>query len=192
MLSTKCLFYLLWCRLGDHNWDADPLVVDLSGESKEISGNSVVQERIQAQFRTAREGLKEGEEENGLGVHFRRRMNAAMYVVSSADKVHGYWPALAEKSPERVVLGLVVRAAKVSAQRLLGWMQGCGSADGDEQAAIAEVMGDDAVLGKCQYVLRFNKSLLNKQPQEGPAFASLSVFANTPLAEAAPSALVVR
>ena len=53
----------------------------------------------------------------------KKRLNAAMYVVSSADKAHGYYPSLAEKSPERVVLSAIVKAARLSADQLLAWMQ---------------------------------------------------------------------
>jgi hypothetical protein len=179
-----------FCRLGDHNWDADPLIVDLAGEGREIRGNSAVQDQIVSQFRALRDATTS---EDGPSSRERRRLNAAMYVVSSADRAHGYWPSLAAQSPERVVLGLVVNAAKVSAERLLAWMQGppSGSELGDE-AALEDVMGSDAVLSKCDVVLKFNRALVNKNAEEGPAFATLSVFANTPAAEVSPGRLVVR
>lgn len=53
----------------------------------------------------------------------KKRLNAAMYVVSSADKAHGYYPSLAERSPQRAVLSAIVKAARLSADRLLQWMQ---------------------------------------------------------------------
>lgn len=58
-----------------------------------------------------------------LDYQTKRRFNAAMYVVSSADKAHEYYPSLAEKSPERVVLSAVVKAARHSADQMLAWMQ---------------------------------------------------------------------
>lgn len=200
-------FFSVIPRLGDHNWDADPLIVDLSGEGKEIRGNSAVQDLIVAQFRALRDtataaaagtgllaaeaGDSDGSPLAQLRVPERRRLNAAMYIVSSADKAHGYWPSLASKSPERVVLGLIVRAAKVSAERLLAWMQRPPSTTASG-AELDAVMADDAVLAKCDVVLKFNKSLVNRNPDEGPAFANLTVFANTPAAEVSPNSLVVR
>ena len=183
-------------RLADHNWDADPLVVDLSGESKEITGNSALQLQIVTQFRSVRDpaavaALEEAAVSGDLDAAARRHLNAPMYIVSSADKAHGYWPSLAERSPERVVLAMIVRTAKLSAQRLLSWMQRSSSEAAVEEAAIASVLGDRAVLDKCDVVLKVNKALLNKNPKEGPAFATLSVFANTSAAEASISNLVV-
>lgn len=42
-------------RLAEHNWDADPFVVDLSGESREITGSASVQLDIVTKFRAIRE-----------------------------------------------------------------------------------------------------------------------------------------
>jgi hypothetical protein len=189
-------------RLTEHNWDADPLIVDLSGESREIAGNSAVQLQIVTQFRSVREDsavaaeTQDGSSSAGAGqldAQSRRRFNAPMYIVSSADKAHGYWPALAAKSPERVVLAMILRCAKASAQRLLAWMQSAGPmTEAAESAAINEVMAGDSVLGKCAVLLKVNKALLNKDPEAGPSFASLTIYANTPATEASPANLVVR
>ena len=171
-------------------------MVDLSGESKEITGNSALQLQIVTQFRSVRDpaavaALEEAAVSGDLDAAARHHLNAPMYIVSSADKAHGYWPSLAERSPERVVLAMIVRTAKLSAQRLLSWMQRSSSDAVVEEAAIASVLGDRAVLDKCDVVLKVNKALLNKNPKEGPAFATLSVFANTSAAEASISNLVV-
>jgi hypothetical protein len=175
-------------------------VVDLSGESQEIIGNAAAQLQIVTQFRSVREdsaaAALTGPEDGSAGQldpQSRRRFNAPMYIVSSADKAHGYWPALAAKSPERVVLSMILRSAKASAQRLLAWMQSAGPlTEAVESAAIAEVMSSDGVLSKCDVILKVNKALLNKDPEVGPSFASLTIYANTPASEASPSNLVVR
>ena len=52
----------------------------------------------------------------------RRLLNAPMYIVSSADRANHYYPSTQNKSPERVVLQMIVRSAKASAVRLLGYM----------------------------------------------------------------------
>ncbi|KAJ1434703.1 Nrap protein-domain-containing protein [Ochromonadaceae sp. CCMP2298] len=198
--SALAGFYRALLRLADHNWDADPLVVDLSGEGREL-GSAAVQLDIVTKFRAAREagrpssGLVDG---GDASLAWRRSMNVPMYVVSSADKALGYWPALAARSPERVVLSLAVKCARLSAQRLLEHLQ---STTGE--GALQEVLGLEgkgsggggrgasAVLSRCDVVLRFHKALVNAQPSKGPPFARLEVFANTPESEAAASHLVV-
>jgi hypothetical protein len=191
----------LYARLADHDWENEPLVVDLSAEGREVSGQVSVLLRIVDQFRSVRaapsanasaaaaEG-ESGDSASGPSAALRRRMNVPMYVVSSADKAHGYWPSLAPLSPEKVVLDLIVRLAGVSARRLLVWMQ--QSRVSEEAGAVQEVMADRAVLAKCDVLLKFNAALRNKDPEAGPAFARLEVFANTPASDAAVSALVVR
>lgn len=63
----------------------------------------------------------------------------------------------------------------------------------DESAALQEIMHDSTLLSKCHLLLKCNKALCNnKNVAEGPAFARLSVFANTPASEANIGALVVR
>jgi hypothetical protein len=172
--------------------------VDLSGESHEITGNAAVQLQIVTQFRSVREDSATAADAEDVAAgqldpKSRRHFNAPMYIVSSADKAHGYWPALAAKSPERVVLGMILRSAKASAQRLLAWMQSADPmTEAAESAAIAEVMTGDGVLSKCDVILKVNRALLNKDPEVGPSFASLTIYANTPASEASPSNLVVR
>ena len=53
-------------------------------------------------------------------------------------------------------------------------------------------MNSTAMLDECDLVLSFNSKLANKNVSEGPAFASLQVFANTPVAEAQLDRLIVR
>ncbi len=62
----------------------------------------------------------------------------------------------------------------------------------EEMAALNEIMHDSTILSKCNLLLKCNKALLNKNVTEGPSFARLSVFANTPVSEANIGALVVR
>lgn len=57
---------------------------------------------------------------------------------------------------------------------------------------MSEIMQDSTILSKCNLLLKCNKALLNKNVTEGPSFARLSVFANTPASEANIGALVVR
>jgi len=203
-------FYRALLRLGDHSWDTDPLIVDLSGESRQITGNAALQLQIVSQFRALRDAAAANNEVvddapagSDLPAQVRRRLNAPMYVVSSADKAHNYWPSLATKSPERVVLGLIVRAAKVTSQRVLTWMQQSQTnAKGNtdtvptervvEEVEVRDLMSSNAVLDNCDIILKCNKSIVNKTPDEGPAFANLTVFANTSPSEAALSNLVVR
>ena len=57
---------------------------------------------------------------------------------------------------------------------------------------MTEIMHDSTILSKCNLLLKCNKALLNKNVTEGPSFARLSVFANTPASDANIGALVVR
>lgn len=55
-----------------------------------------------------------------------------------------------------------------------------------------QIVSSAAMLEQCDLVLAFNSKLVNKNVAEGPAFARLEVFANTPAAEAQLSHLIVR
>jgi U3 small nucleolar RNA-associated protein 22 len=200
--SSLAGFYRALLRLSEHNWDADPLVVDLSGEGREVAGSAAVQLDIVTKFRAAREAgspssssASSGEGVDGAAaasLAWRRSMNVPMYVVSSADKALGYWPALAERSPERVVLLEYLQAQGTEEAGALQEVLGLGAGGGKGKgSASVGASAASAVLSKCDVVLRFHKALVNTQPSKGPPFARLEVFANTPESEAALSHLVV-
>ena len=62
----------------------------------------------------------------------------------------------------------------------------------EESVALNEILQDASLLSKCHLLLKCNKALVSKNIAEGPAFARLGVFANTPASEANIGALVVR
>lgn len=200
--SAMSGFYRALLRLADHNWETEPLVVDLSGDSKEIIGSAAVGLEIITNFRAARNDtssiLSDENTENSYNTKFLRSMNMPMYVVSSVDKVNKYWPSY--QSPERVVLAMMVRLAKESAKKLLSWMQSESpnltsevvENNSWELEKLSNLMQSNAVLHKCNYVLKFRKGISNLKPQEGPAFARLDVYANTPMHEATLNSLIVR
>lgn len=61
-----------------------------------------------------------------------------------------------------------------------------------DAALSAQIMSSTTLLEQCDLVLSFNGKLANKSVSDGPAFARLEVFANTPVAEAQLGRLIVR
>jgi len=124
---------------------------------------------------------------------FLDAMNAPMYVVSSADKPHKYWPSLATRSPEKVVLAMIAKSARCSAMRLLEFMK---QPQHDNTSCIDEqlfaIMSRRELMTKSDVVLRFHKSLFSRDPARAPPpFARLNVYANTPVSESGLHSLIV-
>lgn len=60
ILPSSFLFFSLYTnRLAQHNWDATPLIVDLSGEGKELQNNPALQAEIVNKFNALRNNSAE-------------------------------------------------------------------------------------------------------------------------------------
>ena len=133
-----------------------------------------------------------GEKDNAI--------NPAMYIVSSSDKLVDFEPTLAAKSPEKVVLGMILQAAKLSAMKLHRWIS---SADyrpeqmnserlADYHAELAGIMCNSSILSSCSIVAPFVKSIVNPCHLAGPPVARLAVYANLSAQESSISKLLVK
>lgn len=186
-------FYRSLLRVAEHDWESEPLVVDMTGD---ISASPSVMLDIVTNFRASRSHhhYKENTSSDGpqadcsspaWDASFLDAMNAPMYVVSSADKPHKYWPTLAARSPEKIVLAMIVRSARSSAMRLLEWMKQPHKHDDTSTDELLAIMSRrDAVMSRSDVVLRFHRSLFSRDPARAPPFARLNVYANTPVDEA--------
>lgn len=189
-------FYRSLLRVAEHDWDSEPLVVDMTGE---ISASPSLMLDIITNFRASRSHGKERTSDGpqadcsspAWDASFLDAMNAPMYVVSSADKPHKYWPSLAARSPEKVVLAMIAKSARCSAMRLLEWMKQPQHDDSSTDELLAIMSRRDAVMSRSDVVLRFHKSLFSRDPARAPPFARLNVYANTPVNEAGLHSLTV-
>eukprot|EP01034_Spumella_vulgaris_P031156 gene31156-38499_t len=93
--SSLAGFYRSLIRLATHNWDSDPLIVDLSFDHTGITTSDKID--ILAQFTAARATTAKSNHESKELV----KQNVAMYIVSSSDKAVGYASNVANRSPEK-------------------------------------------------------------------------------------------
>lgn len=169
-------------RLVTHNWEEDPFIVDLSGESKVI--NVEARTSIVTRFRAARDSVKDVAD-----AHLLNDINPAMYVVSSAEKINDFSPSYGSKTPEKVVLGIIINSARATLTKIKDLFENYFEIAEDEkvtsssgivdQQLISLIFESDAILNKCNYRFKFNKSIVNTNTDKGPLFARLQVFANT-------------
>lgn len=189
-------FYRCLLRVAEHDWESEPLVVDLSGE---ISTSPSVMLDIITNFRASRSHGKERSSDGpqvdcsnpAWNASFLDAMNVPMYVVSSADKPHKYWPSLAARSPEKMVLTMIAKSARSSAMRLMQWIKQPQHDETSTDELLAIMSRRDAVMSRSDVVLRFHKSLFCRDPARAPPFARLNVYANTPVSEAGLHSLTV-
>jgi hypothetical protein len=195
------------------DWEEDPFIVDFSlslaalgqeereketeSKSEAETMNAEVRAKIAMRFRALRAAAaKEREKSGALSLSLPVALNPPMYFVSSCDKVLDFEPSLADKSPERVVLGLLVSASKATLKRIRRWLVRPDEAlaaylterdgedhEGEREELMSEavretVFHSEAVLRRCDFVLSFHRGITNAHPDKGPAFARLPVFAN--------------
>lgn len=117
-----------------------------------------------------------------------------MYIVSSSDKLIDYMPSLASRSPEKVVLTMIVAAAQASSKKLLSWISSCVVDDRADarNSQLAEIITSDAVMNNCNVIFQFHKGVLNHSFSKGPLVARLNVFSNLSAADYAVNSLIVR
>ena len=178
---------LLFDRLSSHNWDSDPFIVDLSDSHSVIS--PLVRVQIVNSFRAVRSS---GEKDNTI--------NPSMYIVSSSDKLVNFESTLATKSPEKVVLGMILQAAKLSAIKLHRWISSAeylpeqmdSERVADYHAELASIMSNSSILSSCNIVAPFVKTIVSPCHLTGPPAARLAVYANLSAQESSSSNLLVK
>ena len=180
----------IYVRLSSHSWESDPFIIDLSDNQSDITQSDRVQ--IINSFREVRSS-KESD-----GPH-----NPAMFIISSTDKLIGFEPSLAAKSPEKPVLGMIVQAAKLSAMKLHRWMSSAEylpknliSKDSlqwaEYQAELHGIMCNSSILTTCSIAVPFTKPIINPNYLRGPPVSRLDVYTNLSPAESSISTLLVK
>ena len=174
---------IIFNSLGNHNWDCEPFIVDLSGDASDIT--SAVKIDIVNRFRLIRSQKVHNDNSQAMG-----SLNAPMYIVSSCDKLIDFMPSLSSKSPEKVVLGIIVSAAQVSAKKLLNWIASFTVDSNDSQ--LEDIMSSETVLNNCNVIFKFHKASLNTNQAKGPLMARLNVYANLSSNDYSVNSLLVR
>ena len=209
--------------LSTFDWEGDPFIVDFGRErvasltpgavttveqGSEMTAD--VRASIALRFRAMRSAAEKEQDAHPHRPPLPVSVNPPMYLVSSCDKVLGFEPALADKSPERVVLGMLVSASKATLKRVRRWLVSpdvCLSeylaeredvnVEGEREAALYSdaivhtVFHSEAVKRRCDLSLSFHKGVTNAHPDKGPVFARLPVFANMTNKELLVSNIVV-
>jgi hypothetical protein len=169
--------------LSSHDWDEDAFIVDFSDEI-----TSEVRARIVTRCRAVRT--------TATASNLPLIANPPMYIVSSCDKVNDFQPSLSHKTPERVVLGMIVNAARRSLSKIGELLENPASIPNTPKSSFTDsvfrfLFVNNAVLRRCDHVFRFHKSIVCVDADEGPPFARLQVFSNMTTRELMLSNLVV-
>lgn len=154
------------------------MIVDLSG-AQEITND--IKASITMRFRSIRTAAQSNPHLASSSL-----ANPSMYLVSSCDKMNNYIPSISSKAPERVVLKMIVNAARTSVTQLKQWMESPHSIDEP-----VDIFTSDTILSKCQLVLSFHKSISCMDVDKGPQCARLQTYSNVTNKELLVSNLLV-
>lgn len=134
--TTSAAFLRTLQLLVDFNWDEEPLIVDYSliagvltdEEKAKMAMNPAaaaanlnaplttdVRTLIATRFRASKTAM---ESLPVLEMNPQQLIHPAMYIVTSVDKINEFEPMLKPFSPEKVVLNLMIQAAKVTLKRI--------------------------------------------------------------------------
>lgn len=186
--SAMLGLYHALVRLSGHDWEADPLILDLSRANGDegISGLTRADRlSVVDQFRAMRSSSSA----------LSSSLNATMYIVTSCDKLLDLSPfLLSHRSPEKVVLKMMVSAAEASASQLLQWMKMTPSPSSSSSAlpSLSSIMSSHNMLASCNVVFQFHKSLFNPDVERGPPMARVTILSNLSASELSVGSLVVR
>eukprot|EP01038_Epipyxis_sp_PR26KG_P014271 gene14271-19147_t len=184
--------------LSSHNWDSEPLIIDLSESQSDISPSNRLE--IDTRFRSMK----------NLN-HFEQ---LSMYIISSADKMINFIPSIAMNSiPNKVILGMIITQSQQSLLKLNEYIQ-CDALlrnsmqsndnlqninktfqNGDFML-INDIMKNNSILQTCNVILETNKNLCWMKKKDGsgldpPLFARLQLFSNSSSQETAVTNLIV-
>lgn len=158
-------------RLGSHDWEDDPFIVDISGV-KEITAD--IRALIAMRFRAIRTAAKALPPTSPLP----SSINPSMYFVSSSDKINNYEPALNSKSPERVVLTMITNAARNSVKLLKKWIEAPETSFEEGDSSPVDLFSSDSILKRCNFHFQFSKLVSCSNVDKGPLCARLQTYAN--------------
>ena len=158
-------------RIGSHDWEEDPFIVDVSG-AHEITSD--IKASITMRFRAIRNAAKS----LPANAPLPSSVNPAMYIVSSSDKINNYEPSLSAKSPEKVVLTMIANAARNSVKILKQWIEAPESSFEDGESSPVDLFTSDSIMKRCNYVLQFSKYVTCSNVDKGPLCARLQTYAN--------------
>jgi U3 small nucleolar RNA-associated protein 22 len=131
-------------RIAEFEWDTKPLIVDFTGG--EISDKDA--NYIRSHFGASASGITK---------------QLPMHIVASYDRQRGYAPGYGQSRPERVVLRMLVAAARVSADQLSQWMARGADTEAPAEITLDTIMNcPQMVSGRFNAVIRINRSVVCK------------------------------
>lgn len=135
------------CRIAEFDWAEKPLIVDFTGG--EMSAKDI--NYIRSQFGVSKSGISKQ-----LPIH----------IVASYDKQRGYAPGYGQRRPERVVLRMIIAAARVSSDQLSEWM--ARGVEDTHNLCLDRIMNAPQIVSsKYNAIIKINRSVVCKSVSAG-------------------------